>query len=449
MRNNVLLKLIVVAFLGVAFMIPLGMIWGVVAERARYRDRVTAEVAQSTASAQAVVGPVLAVRYRERVRSAAPSDPARAAEVPTAERVHVLLPDSLAIRSKVSVEQRSKGIYEVPVYRAVNQLAASFRIPPRFGIDGAAEIVGEPSVVVAVGVTDSRGLRDITARRQGGAALEVAPGSGLALSQQGFSMSLSDAVPGSTLGLDLALELVGTDRLTFLPVGKKTEVTMESDWAHPGFTGGFLPDERTVSRDGFSASWGLTHLATGVNEPIAKVLAGQLDALEGKDLGVRFIQPVDVYQQSERAVKYGGLFVVLTFVAFLLFEVLRRLEIHPVQYALCAAALVLFFLLVVSLSEHVPFHLAYLAASGACVGLLTFYVVHVLRSLARGLSFGLLLSSLYGVLYVILLSEDYALLLGTLLLFTVLTVVMIMTRRVDWYRIGAGAAKDQPSGGTA
>jgi inner membrane protein len=154
---------------------------------------------------------------------------------------------------------------------------------------------------------------------------------------------------------------------------------------------------------------------------------------------VRFVQPVDVYQQSERAVKYGILFVALTFVAFFLFETLRRLAIHPIQYGLVAAALAIFFLLLVSLSEHLPFAMAYGVASGACVGLLTFYAGHMLGSVGRGVGFGALLVTLYGLLYVILQSEDYALLLGTLLLFGALGVVMIATRRVNWYRLNEAA----------
>jgi inner membrane protein len=157
------------------------------------------------------------------------------------------------------------------------------------------------------------------------------------------------------------------------------------------------------------------------------------------DLGVRFVQPVDAYSQSERAVKYGFLFVFLTFVAFFLYEVLRRMAIHPIQYALCGAAVALFFLLLVSLSEHLPFLAAYLVASVACVGLVAFYVGHVLRSAKRGIVFGGLLGILYGFLYVILQSEDYALLLGALLLFVALAIVMIMTRRVDWYRLSEEA----------
>jgi inner membrane protein len=255
----------------------------------------------------------------------------------------------------------------------------------------------------------------------------------------------------STLGrvsVEGTLELIGTDRLMFLPIGASTDVQLESDWPHPSFVGAFLPDERTVNAQGFQARWRLSRFATGIDDAIAQirdsVVRGTPSTTDTRgaeprfftnDLGVRFVQPVDVYVQSERAVKYGMLFVFLTFVAFFLFEVLRRMAVHPIQYALCGAALALFFLLLVSLSEHLPFAVAYVLSSAACVGLLAFYVGHVLQSSTRGLMFGGLLAALYGLLYVILQSEDYALLLGAILLFVALGIVMFMTRRVDWYRL--------------
>ena len=222
---------------------------------------------------------------------------------------------------------------------------------------------------------------------------------------------------------------------------------MESDWPHPSFDGGFLPDDRSVTGQGFQANWQLSRFATGVGGTLDRLALGDTSPLGNLDFGVRFVKPVDVYQQSERAVKYGLLFVVLTFMTFMLFEVLKSLAVHPVQYALAGAAVALFFLLLLSLSEHVPFALAYTVASAGCIGLLAYYVGHVLRSVQRGLAFSGLLAVLYVVLYVLLQSEDYALLMGSLLLFGVLAAVMVITRRVDWYRIGESErAPERPRG---
>jgi inner membrane protein len=364
------------------------------------------------------------------------------------EAADVLLPDSLSIRSKVRVETRQRGIHRVPVFRAVTGLAAGFTLPPRLGISDKLQLLGEPRAEVMFGVSDARGIRSVPEVRLDGATLVARPGAGLDWLKHGFSVPLPPEVAGRRVALDVNLELIGTDRLMFLPIGAVTDVELLSDWPHPSFVGAFLPDDRTVSARGFQARWKLSRFATGIDDAMARIRdsmsrgvpitvdrGGGAPAFPDTDLGVRFVQPVDVYSQSERAVKYGFLFVFLTFVAFFLFEVLRRMAIHPIQYALCGAALALFFLLLVSLSEHIPFAAAYLVSSGACVGLVAFYVGHVLRSAGWGSLFGGLLGALYGFLYVILQSEDYALLLGALLLFVALAIVMIMTRRVDWYRV--------------
>jgi inner membrane protein len=231
------------------------------------------------------------------------------------------------------------------------------------------------------------------------------------------------------------MPVLGTQALSFVPLGKDTRAHMKSAWPHPSFTGRFLPDERQVTGKGFEARWQLSRLATGltagVDPRLPKGESGFASAF-----GTSFLEPVDVYRMSERAVKYGLRVVLLTVVAFFLFEVLRRMAVHPIQYGLVGVALALFFLLLLSLSEHVPFLVAYLIAGLACVGLVAYYVGHVLKSLTRGLAFGGALAVLYAVLYLLLQSEDYALLLGAILLFGVLAVVMVATRGVDWYRLG-------------
>jgi inner membrane protein len=441
MRSNVLLKAVIVGGLALAFVVPLTMIWRVVKDRAQYRDTITAEVAGSTARSQTLVGPLIVVRYRERIPPAV-----KGGVEQVREGVEIVLPDTLAIRSKAHVETRQRGIYRVPVFRSANEIMAGFTVPARLGVSEKRLLVEEPRGEVVFGVTDPRGIHAAPQVRLGAALLEPRPSAGLGWLPQGFSVPLGSDASGSRVALNITLELMGTDRLMFVPIGSVNDVQLSSDWPHPSFGGAFLPDERSVSAQGFDARWKLSRFATGVNGTLARIQdsmspgmttpdRGGTSGFFDSELGVRFVQPVDVYSQSERAVKYGFLFVFLTFVAFFLFEVLRRMAIHPIQYALCGAALALFFLVLVSLSEHLPFAAAYLVASGACVGLLAFYVGHVLHSPWRGILFGGLLGTLYGFLYVILQSEDYALLLGALLLFTALAIVMIMTRRVDWYRL--------------
>jgi inner membrane protein len=431
-RSNLLVKILILFALIVASAVALVIIRETISARARYRASATEEVARSVGRSQTVMGPLIVAPYRERIEADATA-PLRVAMGDV-----VLLPESLDVRSTVQVEGRSRGIYRVQVYHARQRLTGVFKLPARLGIAEDRAIVGSEAAILALSVSDSRGLRRPPRVTLNGVAADVRPGTGQTWLEQGFSVDLGPLFSPQPrqIAFDIELDLVGTERLGFMPVGASTHAVIESEWPHPSFTGGFLPDERTVNDRGFRASWQLSRYATGVDDMIQLRRQPSREKPVESDLAVRFIQPVDVYQQSERAVKYGILFVVLTFVAFFLYEVMRRLAVHPIQYALVAAALALFFLLLLSLAEHIPFAIAYVTASAGCIGLLMFYVGHVLRGFMRGLGFGALLAALYGVLYLLLQSEDYALLLGSLLLFGVLATIMFMTRRVDWYRIG-------------
>jgi inner membrane protein len=224
-----------------------------------------------------------------------------------------------------------------------------------------------------------------------------------------------------------------------VPVGAATSVSLSSKWPHPGFGGRILPEAGTrVSSDGFSAQWRTSHFATNLAQLHERCLQSrQCDAFNQHALALSFVQPVDLYQTVERSVKYGFLFIGLTFAAFFLLEVLQRRAIHPVQYALVGFALALFFLLLIALAEHLGFALAYAIAASACVALNGYYIAHALQSARRGAAFGVALAALYGLLYVILRAEDHALLMGSALVFACLALAMIATRRVDWYAIGA------------
>ena len=431
MRLQLFTKLAILVGLTFGFGISLVMIYGVISERKGYRNRVVTEVAQSAAGAQTIRGPALVIRYVERV-DGAPD----AAGRPTTRWVRdqvVLQPESLEVRARANVTPRARGIYEAQVFQSHQDLSGSFVVPPHFGLAETHHVVAIESASLVLGVSDARGLKGEPRLEWDGAAAGFEPGSGVSWLSQGISAPVpaSDLERPATLTFNLAFELQGTERLAFVPFGARSRVHVESDWPHPSFDGSALPDERSVAAQGFSAAWRMSEFTTGVRGPE--------QAASAADFGVRFIQPVDVYTQSERAVKYGLLFVVLTFVAFLLFEALKGLAIHPMQYGLAGAAVALFFLLLISLSEHLPFVVAYVVASAACVGLLAYYASFVLHSIRRGAGFGLLLAALYGLLYFLLRAEDYALLLGSVLLFGFLAAIMVLTRRLDWARVGMPA----------
>ncbi|HNM76460.1 MAG TPA: cell envelope integrity protein CreD, partial [Accumulibacter sp.] len=235
------------------------------------------------------------------------------------------------------------------------------------------------------------------------------------------------------------LKLMGLEHLNIAPAGESTTVALTSDWPHPSFQGRFLPTMRQVNEQGFTARWEVSHLARNFERIVQ---GGAEHAAHGETLGVSYLDPVNIYLKSERAVKYGVLFVVLTFAAFFLTETLRRLAIHPLQYLLVGLALATFFLLLIGLSEHIDFALAYASAAVASTLLITVYLASALRERRRGIAFGTGIALLYAVLYGVLLSEDNALLMGALLIFAALAATMLATRHIDWYRVGNG---DEPA----
>jgi inner membrane protein len=225
----------------------------------------------------------------------------------------------------------------------------------------------------------------------------------------------------------------GTSRLAFAPMAGSFVLTLQSPWPHPSFDGAFLPDSRSVTKDGFRASWNVNEFSAGGRGTWSDALrAGKLEA---RTLGVSLIEPVNIYAQTYRAAAYGLVLIGLTFALFLLFEVIKHWRIHPVQYALLGLALAVFFLLLLALAEHIGFMAAYIVAASACVALLGFYVASIVGSPARGIGFAAYFGVLYGTMYVMLSSEDSALLLGSVLAFIVLATAMIATRKVDWFAL--------------
>jgi inner membrane protein len=284
-----------------------------------------------------------------------------------------------------------------------------------------------------------------------GVAVPVLAGTQHAAHPRGFHADVAESFAGARrpLRAEVGIELVGSGELAFAPVADSTRVALASDWPHPSFAGRFLPLDRQVGETGFTARWQLNALATTAPQaaaygaPACRLYDSVVDEVSPREdarrtacvetFGVAFIDPVSPYVLSDRATKYGLLFIALTFVGVGAVEVMRRLRVHPIQYLLVGSALAVFFLLLVSLSEHVPFAVAYLAAAAACTALLTFYGSFVLRGSRAGAAFGAAIAALYAALYALLQLEQTALLLGSIMLFAVLAGLMVATRRIDWY----------------
>ena len=434
-----------------ALTLALEAVSGIVHEREGRLREAEASVAASLAGSQTVLGPLVQRDCSETWESVQGEGKDR--KVVTERRTWKLAaaPADLDVSAQVALEPRYRGIFKVNGYVMKATLAATWpdggALVPRAEHAGSRVRCDAPQVLLALG--DTRGVRSASVRVDGGDAA-VLPGTGHASHPRGFHAAIDDAWAGAArpLKVQMAVEIVGTGELAIAPVGESTRVALASDWPHPSFGGRFLPLERTVDATGFRATWRLNALATtapqeaAAGAPACAFGGAPADAPPGRErcacvetFGVAFIDPVSGYTLSDRATKYGLLFIALTFVGVAAIEVMRRVRVHPIQYLLVGSGLAVFFLLLVSLGEHLPFAWAYLAASAACTVLLGFYGSFVLRGGRAGRAFGAAVGALYAVLYLLLQLEQRALLLGSLLLFAVLAALMVTTRRVDWYAL--------------
>ena len=352
------------------------------------------------------------------------------------ERALHFFPQRLDIDAGIRTEERYRGIYSVPVYTSTLEISGKFNLPAYYGIEAGRDIRWRDAFL-SLGMGDVRGIRDGLSLKWQGQEVDFLPGGGIAPFPQGVHADLKSlhSVSEKSFAFAIALKLAGTERLNVVPVGVDTRVSMYSPWPHPGFIGRFLPETRSVDAQGFQASWAVSHFSTNMVEAFESCVGGQCADLDNTQFGVSFLQPVDVYSLTDRALKYGILFIGLTFGVFFLFEILKRMAIHPVQYGLVGLALAVFYQLLISLSEHMAFCTAYLIAAAASISLITFYVCYVLHGALRGLGFGGILGLLYGMLFLILKSEDHSLLMGSILVFLALASAMYLTRNVDWYRV--------------
>lgn len=424
-----------VAGLSLLLLIPLALVQGVISERnARHRE-VEREVADSSAGRQQLIGPLLVLTYKERVETQTVDEKTGRTTLHSkvCDRHRIIVPRDLEVAGRVKVEPRQRGLYRTQVYRLEAELKGRFQVPAEHRYPGAEDAVTPGPAYLVLGLSDRRGLLAQPSIQWEGRPLVFQPASGQRALVSAIEAPLGLLESGRALAVPftMSLDLLGSRHLSVAPVAGLTRMTLSGGWPTPSFQGRFLPLERKVGPQGFEALWQVNDLARDLDAIL------QHNGPGAEAFGVDFIEPVNVYLQTERAVKYGILFVLLTLGGFFLFEVLRRLPIHPVQYGLVGLALGVFFLLLLSLSERLPFPLAYAIAAGACVLLLGVYLAGALRSWTQGGAFAAGVAVLYGALYGLLASEDNALLLGSVLLFALLGGVMLGTRSVDWYGFAA------------
>ena len=447
MMRSLGFKFLVMGVLAVLLLVPLGGIRGLVQERQRTRDAAVQEIARGSGLSQTVTGPVLVLPTHHSVQEWV-EDP-RSRERRLQERdvieLQYVLPEKFDASTRLATERRQRGIHEARLYRGTVHLSARFAMPAR---DPALRY-GRPWL--AVGIADVRGIGAGLAVRANDGVLTVEPGTGTGLLANGIRALLPEGaatMDANAWQVEVDLPLQGTSEFHVVPVGRDSTLAIASDWPHPSFNGDLLPVSREVGEQGFEARWQTSFFATELPQRVqACAREPACRGLQAPTWGVSFIDPVDQYLRTDRAIKYGLLIITLTFGGFFLCELLLKRSLHPVQYGLVGLSLAFFFLLLLSFAEHIGFGAAYVLSALASVGLLGSYVGSVLAGRQRGLVFAACLSALYALLYVLLGSEDYALLMGSILLFAALSLFMLVTRRIDWGRVGvandAMPGKDQ------
>lgn len=439
-RNSVTAKAVTIAVLILVMLIPVGMIKGVVHDRVVNRVQAEQDIKQAWGHAQTIAGPVLVLPYSTR----------RSLDygMTVVDDGHAfVLPDRLDVDAVLMPEERYRGVHKVAVYSTSTAISGDFVIQDLDDLGIDFDDITWDRAYLALAVSDPRAIQQTPEVTINGTSIRFAP-----VSEQvpGMPPQIAAVLPSRptspdgviNLDFSMQLELNGSQRLAFLPYGDTTRVTMRSSWASPSFFGSYLPAKRTIDDNGFQAEWRVSSIGRPLPQRWINGRIGT-ELISGNSFGVELYTAINLYRVILRATTYAVLFISLTFVAWFLFEVLTRLKLHPLQYLLVGLANALFFLLLLSLSEHIGFGLAYLVSAAASSGLITGYSQAVLGQGRRAVTMFGVLAVLYGFLYMTLRAENYAMLFGSIALWVALAAIMYLTRKIDWY--GIGSSPDVPA----
>lgn len=427
--NTITVKLIALAILMIISFVASVFVMNLVQEREGRKGDAISKTGEQWSGAQAVFGPVLTVPVERFVITPEGKSVAYKNSL-------VLLPKELIFQTDVSSQVLKRGIYDIPVYTATVKGSGSFDLSVSDKVIGEGWNVLWDEASVSINVSDTRGVASLFDLHWDENTYQFMPASEFSL-PNGNGVHVAVAVnPADKLHFfTFSMPLRGSEEILFMPLGEKTEVNMRSDWNAPNFKGAFLPLERALTHDGFTATWEVASYGKNLPQAWFNDQPVESNTLFSKSFGVSFHQEVDFYTMVNRATKYAILFICLTFLAFFMYEVLAGLRIHPIQYLLVGFSLALFYLLLLSLSEIIGFLSAYIISTVATTTMISGYSFSVLKARRRALSIAALLLALYAYLYVLLQLDAFSLLFGSVLLFSVLASVMYFTRNIDWYSL--------------
>ncbi|MBR9999800.1 MAG: cell envelope integrity protein CreD [Cyclobacteriaceae bacterium] len=426
-RNSVSLKLFIIILIMLLLLIPSEMIKSIISEREELRFEAIREVSSKWAENQLINGPILSIpvlfEHEEGNK--------KIQEI----KYLKILPDILRIKGKIIPTRLKRGIFEVIVYRSEISLNGSFDLNKKFVLN-ETKLIQYEQAFLTLGISDLRGIEEEINLKWENQDLKVESGSKLSpIINSGITAYIREISNDTCRKYDfqLILKLQGSQNLSFIPVGNTTFAELESAWTSPSFNGSFLPDWRELTEGGFKASWKI--LEMNRNFPQYWIEPDPSQYMANTTFGIDLVLPVDDYQKSMRSAKYAVLTIVLTFLIFFLAEILNGRKIHPFQYGLVGLALCLFYILLVSLSEHLKFNLAYLISTFAIITMIVLYSVSVFRKIKLSLVLFVMMISIYGFLFITLQLADYALLLGSIGLTVILGLTMYFTRNINWYQL--------------
>lgn len=427
-KNAAMLKVFTIGIFALLLMIPVAMVSELVTERQSRHEEAATDIASKWGEAQQITGLVLSIPYDTYALNK------------EGERINLsrnyahFLPETLDIRAELLPEIRYRGIFEVPVYKSNIRLEGFFEAPELNINEPHAEIHWEEAFLT-MGISDLRGISQAIDFSWNGQPKACEPGtriSGMIPTGVTVAEPLSEGHSATSYPFVIELSLNGSKNLSFIPLGRETTAEIRSTWTDPGFDGAFLPAQREINEAGFKANWRILEL----NRNYPQHWTNRDVNFGASAFGVNLVTPVEFYQVTERSMKYAILFIGLTFVVFFFIEILRKLKVHPIQYILVGFGLSLFYLLLLSLSEHLGFALAYVLASLGIIVMIAGYARSIFKDTRLAMVMAAFLAALYGFLYILLQLEDFALLFGAIGLFIILSTVMYLSRKVNWYAIG-------------
>lgn len=423
LKHSIGTRLIIIGGLSLVLLIPSLLIQNLISERELRRDSVVNEISQKWGNEQVIIGPVLSIPYKHYYKS---DD-----EVSHTIRYAHFLPEILNVQGSITPEARYRSIYEVIVYNSKLSVSGSFPAIDLTGFNIPPKDFLPEDAFVSVGISDMTGIKEFVKINWGDEEYIANPGIETKdVLESGISISPAFEA-GKEYRFQFEMNVNGSSELLFSPVGKETNVKLSSDWPNPSFNGSFLPADREVTEAGFTSEWSVLNL----NRNFPQQWLGAHEEVSNTTFGIELLLGVNEYQKTMRTAKYAIMFISLTFLTFFMIELLSKKVIHPVQYLLIGFALLIFYTLLLSISEYVVFEAAYLVASAAVILLITIYSYSVLADKLKAIVILGVLTILYGYLYILLQLQDYALLMGSIGLFIVLAIVMYLTRNINWFEI--------------